>query len=274
MNGIDCASKLNAASAQALKSAGILAAGRYLGGNYGLTIEEVKAIHAAGMALWLIFESNPTQRGYFTYNQGLADAKRAITEANKLSVPDGVAIYFTVDYDAQASDFSAIIDYFKGVKDGLGGKFLMGVYGSYTVIQNIKADRYFQTYAWSPKGKQAPNHIYQYSNDVTLAGVAIDKDYVNENAGLWIEEENDVLNAAVVLYTEADKEAGFKVAARNGNCAIFVRNADHSAPKEAMTAKKLFVIGGGSLNHPNETLLTGNSWAGTAYAVGKYLGDE
>ncbi|EGW36447.1 DUF1906 domain-containing protein, partial [Desulfosporosinus sp. OT] len=169
MDGIDCATKLTVSSAQALNKAGILSVGRYLGRNSwkGLTLDEVKAIHDAGMSIFLIWELAPTKRDYFTYTKGVSDAAAAIVEAKYLGAPDGVAIYFTVDYDAQASDMSAIKDYFQGVKDGLGGKYLMGVYGSYAVMQAIKADRYFQTYAWSG-GKKAPNHIYQYSNDVSV----------------------------------------------------------------------------------------------------------
>ena len=86
--------------------------------------------------------------------------------------------------------------------------------------------------------------------------------------------EESMLEKAILLFTEADKDAGFKVAARNENCALFVRKADRSAPAESMQSKKLFVIGGGSVGHPNETVLSGKSWAGTAYEVGKYLGDE
>lgn len=67
----------------------------------------------------------------------------------------------------------------------------MGLYGSYNVITHVKADRYFQTNAWSC-GQKANCHIYQYQNDVTLAGVAVDRDDVNEDAGLWGLEEKKV----------------------------------------------------------------------------------
>lgn len=189
MNGIDCASSLNITSAQALKKAGIEAVGRYLGGRYALAPAEVKAIHDAGMALWLIYETTPTSRGYFNYNQGLADAKRAVALAEELGAPHGITVYFTVDYDAKVTDIIYIEAYLKGVREGLGGKYLLGIYGSYTVVSSVKADCYFQTYAWSG-GKTAPNDIYQYQNDVTIAGVAVDRDYVNEDAGLWRKEVN------------------------------------------------------------------------------------
>ncbi|MDQ7092116.1 DUF1906 domain-containing protein [Desulfosporosinus sp. PR] len=164
MNGIDCATRLTAASAQALKQAGIMAIGRYLGYQHGwskaLTPDEAKSIHAAGLSIFLIWESAPTSKSYFSYSKGISDAAAAISEAEYLGATTGVAIYFTVDYDAPAADMSAIKDYFQGVKDGLGGKYLMGVYGPYVVMKSVTADRYFQTYAWSG-GQTAPNHIYQ-----------------------------------------------------------------------------------------------------------------
>jgi hypothetical protein len=82
----------------------------------------------------------------------------------------------------------------------------------------------------------------------------------------------DVLNVAVLLFTKEDYWAGADVAAKNGNCAVFVRPADHSVPADAMSAKHLIVVGGGSINHPNQTLLSGNTKYDTATAVGKYLG--
>ncbi|AFM41953.1 hypothetical protein Desaci_3045 [Desulfosporosinus acidiphilus SJ4] len=43
MYGIDCSIKISAASAIALKNAGVKAIGRYIVGNYGLTQDELKA---------------------------------------------------------------------------------------------------------------------------------------------------------------------------------------------------------------------------------------
>jgi len=85
-------------------------------------------------------------------------------------------------------------------------------------------------------------------------------------------ELDDVLKTAVLLYTKEDFWAGYDVAAKHGNCAIFVRPADLSVPAEAMAAEKLIVVGGATTNHPNEVLLSGNDKYATAAAVAKYLG--
>ena len=82
----------------------------------------------------------------------------------------------------------------------------------------------------------------------------------------------DVLNVAVLLFSKDDFWSGTDVAAKNGNCAVFVRPVDRSVPKDAMSAKHLIVVGGGSTGHPNETLLSGNTKYDTALAVKKYLG--
>jgi N-acetylmuramoyl-L-alanine amidase len=83
---------------------------------------------------------------------------------------------------------------------------------------------------------------------------------------------NDVLEVAVLLYTKEDYWAGADVATKNGNCAIFVRPDDHTVPKDAMSAKKLIVIGGPTTKHANEVLLSGKDKYATAAAVAKYLG--
>lgn len=83
---------------------------------------------------------------------------------------------------------------------------------------------------------------------------------------------DNVLKVAVLLFTKEDFWSGYDVAVKNGNCAIFVRPADHSVPTEAMSAQQLIVVGGTSTNHPNEVLLSGNNKYDTAYAVAKYLG--
>lgn len=83
---------------------------------------------------------------------------------------------------------------------------------------------------------------------------------------------NDVLKVAVLLFTKEDYWAGVDAAVRNGNCAIFVRPADHSVPADAKSAQKLIVIGGPTTKHPNEVLLSGNNKYDTAAAVAKYLG--
>jgi len=83
--------------------------------------------------------------------------------------------------------------------------------------------------------------------------------------------DDNVLEKAVLLYTKDDYFAGGDVALKY-NCAIFIRPNDKSCPKDAFSAKQLFVIGGGTVKHPQEILLSGNNKFDTCAAVNKYLG--
>jgi len=88
----------------------------------------------------------------------------------------------------------------------------------------------------------------------------------NNNQGV-----NDMLDVCVLLYSKEDYWSGTDVAEKNGNCAIFIRPADKSVHKDAMSAKKLIVIGGSKTGHKNELLLSGNDKYDTANKVHNYL---
>ena len=90
---------------------------------------------------------------------------------------------------------------------------------------------------------------------------------INNNQGV-----NDMLDVCVLLYSKEDYWSGTDVSEKNGNCALFIRPADKSVPKDAMSSKKLIIVGGSSVGHPCEILLSGKTKYNTAEAVGKYLG--
>ncbi|WEG14014.1 DUF1906 domain-containing protein [Pullulanibacillus sp. KACC 23026] len=187
--GIDCASKLDAAHIQGLKSEGITHIGRYLSDNWkGLTKDEVQAISDAGLNIVSIFESNPTKSSYFTADQGRADAQAASKYANDLGQPHGTAIYFAVDYDAQGKDLGAILDYFNALADNLKD-YKLGAYGSYAVLsylkQHSRVEFYYQTYAWSHDQVCDFTNFYQHQNEVQVAGLWVDLDKVLKDPGSW-----------------------------------------------------------------------------------------
>ena len=96
--------------------------------------------------------------------------------------------------------------------------------------------------------------------------ISITQSTINNNQG-----DDNVLDVAVLLFSKEDYWSGHDVCVKNGNCALFTR-FNGTIPKEAMSAKKLIIVGGGSVNHQNEILLSGNTKYDTAQAVGKYLG--
>ncbi|SPF53384.1 hypothetical protein SBF1_660025 [Candidatus Desulfosporosinus infrequens] len=142
---MDCATRLTYQTAAAVKTAGIRAVGRYLGyktegWGKSITLDELGAIHTAGLSVVLIWESDPTSVGYFNSAKGVADAKQAITEAEYLGAPNGTDLYFTVDYDALSSDMAAIVEYFSGVREGLAEQYMVGAYGSVLRRPNTKLE--------------------------------------------------------------------------------------------------------------------------------------
>jgi hypothetical protein len=185
--GFDCSDKLTAQDAKALKTAGFDYVARYLGNNWkSFDAAEAKLIQNAGLKLISIFEKSPLRASYFTRAQGIADAKEADVYAKTVGQPLDTAIYFTVDYDAQASDMPAILAYINGIKETLLD-YRIGLYGSYDVMQAVKGkiDYYWQTYAWSGGRVASFIHMYQYENEVTVSGVSIDRDEIKAAPGDW-----------------------------------------------------------------------------------------
>jgi hypothetical protein len=193
VNAIDLATKLNSTTAKNLVHEGITHVGRYLAERTwawkGLTADEVKDIKSAGLNIFSLFEKGGNKAAYFTGSQGVADAKDAYTWAKNVGQPEGTAIYFAVDFDAQPANFPAILEYFKSVKANLKG-YKVGAYGSFKTLtflqpQNV-AQYFFQTYAWSGGNRCKFNHVFQFQNGRTLAGITVD--YVNmeqKEIGAW-----------------------------------------------------------------------------------------
>jgi peptidoglycan hydrolase-like protein with peptidoglycan-binding domain len=140
-SGADMATKLDAPRAEALAAAGVRVVGRYLTNHRvtgardkALTGAELRAIGAAGLGLWPIFEEGGDEASWFTFAQGIVDAHRAQDAAVHLGIPKQTTLYFAVDLDASAEQIdSAVLPYFRGVAAGLedrGNTYKAGVYGS------------------------------------------------------------------------------------------------------------------------------------------------
>src|SRR5579859_2464635 len=128
MQGCDSASPLGDIAA-ALKANGIGWVGRYYSHNpddnpKNLSPGEVTKLLAAGLQIVSIFEANPTRVEYFTPEQAIKDAERAMALAQKCGQPALSAIYFTVDYDAGENDIgAAIVPYFMAAKAKIGQSY-------------------------------------------------------------------------------------------------------------------------------------------------------
>jgi hypothetical protein len=196
INGFDCYDPQTLIKYQQFKKKGYSFVGRYYGVAGApklLTKKDAENISRAGLQIVAVFETSPTNIGYFSYDKGKSDLIEAVARANEVDQPSGSGIYFTVDFDAGAAELPVIGEYFKGIcdemrnftaKDKNKRSWKIGVYGSFSVVyyisHNVKEIEYiWQTYAWS-KGKIVPNYnIYQYSNDISELGIKIDHDRQN-----------------------------------------------------------------------------------------------
>lgn len=222
--GIDCASKLTAQAAAEIKAAGYEFAGRYLVPPVGLTKwkalskDECRAVTGAGLRLLTVWETTADRvRGGMA--AGAEDGARAVKLAEEYGIPDGAAVYFAVDYDARADDYGTIESYLFGARAQLGGRWRVGVYGSFRVIEEMAkrcaADCFWQCVAWSGGMKSGHRHVFQAKFGQRAAGVMVD---INEcedmkKAGIWSyadkfdEEDEDMdINRFRELWLEMRKE--------------------------------------------------------------------
>jgi hypothetical protein len=124
-----------------LKALGIHAIIRYdnrlhPAGEKQIKPAEAKAIAAAGLRLGIVYEGAGDQSGQFSDAIGYQDAKYSRERAAERGQPDGSAVYFAVDFDANPFQIKQhVIPYFEGVRraftePGDLPKLRVGVYGS------------------------------------------------------------------------------------------------------------------------------------------------
>lgn len=190
MKGIDYTYRQPKDKLKRLASEGVSAVGRYVAPTSfkkTITADEVKEIHAAGLGLWLVFETDPTHAGYFTQAQAKKDADLTSKVLSNIGAPQGQVVYFAVDYDATYADFrSNVLPYFSELKKQAQG-FEVGVYGSAMICSNLRAtvDHAWQTYAWSGGATLDFAEVYQHKNGATVAGITCDLDAINDPSVLW-----------------------------------------------------------------------------------------
>jgi hypothetical protein len=133
---MDCTHKL-----AELKSLGIETVIRYDNrlnphGEKQIKPAEARAIAAAGLRLGIVYEGAGDQPGQFSEGTGYLDAKYSREQAAERGQPDGSAVYFAVDFDANQFQIKRdVIPYFEGVRKALTEannfpKLRAGVYGS------------------------------------------------------------------------------------------------------------------------------------------------
>lgn len=153
---------------------------RYIGPGSSskyITDDEKAAILRAGLELVLVYEDSA---GFMVDSDGQAAGRTAQQRLSALDM-EGAPVYFALDVDARglnAQQWLQVQGFLNGASLVLGqGK--TGVYGSYLAIERLVPGfaRYgWQTYAWSAGARSSKAALYQYRNDVQLAGGAVDLD--------------------------------------------------------------------------------------------------
>lgn len=147
---------------------------------------ERDALRGVGLAIGLVWEWY-AQRANEGHAAGVADGQAALNLANSLGVPEGVPIFFAVDWDATPEQQVNINDYLNGAKTALGDR--VGIYGGYWPLKRafdagvVKWG--WQTYAWSGGNWDNRAQLRQTENGQWSGQVDFDEDE-NGLSGLWL----------------------------------------------------------------------------------------
>jgi hypothetical protein len=191
-----------------LKAEGYTFACRYLSpppNSKNLSQAEAQQLWAAGVDIVANFEEGATN-ALNGQGQGVTDANIADSQSQADGIPAGRPIYFSVDFDAQSTDFAAIDAYFDGVASVIGiGR--TGAYGGYAAIQHLfdagKIRWGWQTYAWSNGAWDSRAQLRQVQNDITAAGdsACCDEDQAQAaDFGQWHASSSDPCASAADGY--------------------------------------------------------------------------
>ncbi|MBY8881160.1 glycoside hydrolase domain-containing protein [Actinacidiphila acidipaludis] len=161
---------------------------QYLAGPGSLTRSSALAFINAGIDVvcnWEMGQYAPRNG----LSQGVSDAQQAQSAAAAAGMPADRPIYFSVDWDVQSADLSAIEAYFDGIASVIG-RDRTGAYGGYYAIQQLfnssKISWGWQTYAWSGGNWDSRAQLRQIQNDIQVGGTSVDEDQaVVDDFGQW-----------------------------------------------------------------------------------------
>ena len=140
------------------------------------------------------------------YQAGVIDGQTAFAQAKGLGYPAGKTIYFS--HDTGSYNWTAIEDYFRGVRAALGGYYKIGAYGSYELIGHLHQKGLiefgWQTLAWS-FGQRDPWAVI-YQNGTQLYNGSVDLNEVTStNIGSWLDGPTPVKEGFLVALTDAQQ---------------------------------------------------------------------
>lgn len=165
---------------------------RYLGRT---TRTEIAALHAAGLAVVLIWETT-AQRALSGYQAGMDDGRDARAQSTALGAPATAAIYATADLDVTAVQQAVVVSYFRGfaLTGGVTGEYANGAVCQACVDQRVG------TYTWLAGGMgMRGSQAFRATGRATIVqdvgdkagldlGIAIDSDTATDGwaIGAWL----------------------------------------------------------------------------------------
>ena len=174
-----------------LKSEGVECIGRYYASQAWkrITQTEARAISAAGMQLFMVFEDSGAPA--LTVDRGRNDAQLAMGQARHIGQPQGSAIYFALEnlpHGYSPADIPHIQLYFEGVRRVLAGTYKVGCYSNGSTLAAL-LDAKLIDYAWVSASTSFHGtkdflagkrwHLAQRKVDLDWAGVSADTNDVN-----------------------------------------------------------------------------------------------
>lgn len=143
-----------------------------------LSRSEIAALHAAGLAIVLIFEST-ARRALGGAPSGATDGARALAAARALGAPDSAAIYATADFDVTPAQEADVMAYFAAFKIAIA-PMKFGVYANGAICQ-LALDKGIANYTWLMGGLSMRD-----SRKFLASGKATIVQDVGDKSGLYL----------------------------------------------------------------------------------------
>lgn len=157
------------------------------------TPAQIKAVHATGRGCLMLWETN-AGRALTGAPGGGPDARDSATELDSLIHGVGYApknklgICAAVDQDI-TTQMGTVVAYFQAFHAGLAGRYLLGDYGEFDVVNSLAAicEFAFQASAWSGTRLSPNADAWQYLNGQRISGGTVDYDRLihPERMGIW-----------------------------------------------------------------------------------------
>lgn len=162
-----------------------------------LTTAEVMALHDAGLAIVLIWETS-ADRALGGATAGVVDGTRAREMAAALGAPAGTAIYLTADFGEVVMQDAVVLGYFAAAKRVFADQARTGIYAEGAVCQ-AALDQGIADFTWLAGGrKMRGTQAFMDSGRATIVqdvgdlqgldlGIDIDSDVaIDGDIGAWM----------------------------------------------------------------------------------------